>query len=254
MEPALKLMTKDRPDTCAKPHFADCRSCRLGDICLPIALETADVERLESIVEQKVPLQRGDHLFREEDPFRCVYAVRSGAIKSYHITDDGQEQVTGFFFPGEIVGLDGIGRGRFGSSAKALETTSICEIPFERLGELSTQLPSMQKHFFQLMSQEITQDQKLITLLSKSSAEQRIATVLLSISARNARRHLSDTRFRLPMSRTDIANYLGLTVETVSRLFTRFAHSGLIAVDNKEVSLIDMDRLRQVASVNRYRA
>ena len=115
------------------------------------------------------------------------------------------------------------------------------------------QLPSLQKHFFQLMSQEITEDQKLITLLSKSSAEQRIASLLLSISARNARRNLSDTRFRLPMSRTDIANYLGLTIETVSRLFTRFARNGLVTSDNKEIILEDLNRLRQVASVNRNR-
>lgn len=253
MESALKPMTQDQTDSCAQQKFADCRNCRLGSICLPIALASDDVERLDNIVERKRPLQRGEHLYREEDAFRSVYAVRSGTIKTYHITDDGQEQVTGFFFPGEIVGMDGIGRGRFGSSAKAMETSSICEIPFEMLGELSAQLPSLQRHFFQLMSQEITEDQKLITLLSKSSAEQRLAALLLSISARNGRRNLSETRFRLPMSRTDIANYLGLTVETVSRLFTRFTHSGLVVVDNKEVSLADLDRLRQVASVNRYR-
>jgi CRP/FNR family transcriptional regulator, anaerobic regulatory protein len=253
MKPVLKVMTKEHTDSCARQQFADCRNCRLGALCLPIALATADVERLDNIVERKRPLQRGDHLYREDDTFRSVYAVRSGAIKTYHITDDGQEQVTGFFFPGEIVGMDGIGCGRFGGSAKALETTSICEIPFESLGELSMQLPSLQKHFFQLMSQEITEDQKLITLLSKSSAEQRIASLLLSISARNARRNLSDTRFRLPMSRTDIANYLGLTIETVSRLFTRFARNGLVTSDNKEIILEDLNRLRQVASVNRNR-
>lgn len=253
MKPVLKVTTKEHTESCPRQRFADCRNCRLGALCLPIALATADIERLDNIVERKHPLQRGDHLYREGDTFRSVYAVRSGAIKTYHITDDGQEQVTGFFFPGEMVGLDGIGSGLFGSSAKALETTSICEIPFESLGELSMQVPSLQKHFFQLMSQEITEDQKLITLLSKSSAEQRIASLLLSISARNARRNLSDTRFRLPMSRTDIANYLGLTIETVSRLFTRFARNGLVTSDNKEIILEDLNRLRQVASVNRNR-
>ncbi len=254
MKPVLKVMANEHTDFCTRPQFADCRSCRLGALCLPIALATADIERLDNIVERKRPLQRGDHLYREDDVFRSVYAVHSGAIKTYHITDDGQEQVNGFFLPGEIVGMDGIGCGRFGSSAKALETTSVCEIPFDSLGELSTQLPSLQKHFLQLMSQEITEDQKLITLLSKSSAEQRIASLLLSISARNARRNLSGTRFRLPMSRTDIANYLGLTIETVSRLFTRFSRNGLVTSNNKEIVLEDLDRLRQVASINRNRA
>ncbi|WP_372758371.1 fumarate/nitrate reduction transcriptional regulator Fnr [Litorivivens sp.] len=239
---------------CAKDGFEHCRNCLLGAICLPIALTSKDVDLLDNIIERKHPLQRGEHLYREKDHFSAVYAVRSGAIKTYHITDDGQEQVNGFFFPGEIIGMDGIGCGRFCSSATALETTSVCEIPFEKLGELSTRLPSLQRHFFQLMSQEITEDQKLITLLSKSSSEQRLAALLLSVSARNARRNLSETRFRLPMSRTDIGNYLGLTVETVSRLFTRFSHNGLLTVDNKEVALLDLDRLRHVASVNRYKA
>lgn len=254
MKPVLKITTTKHSEPCAHQQFADCRNCRLGALCLPIALAAADVERLNNIVERKLPLQRGDHLYREDDTFRSVYAVHSGTIKTYHITDDGQEQVTGFFFPGEIVGMGGIGCGRFGSSAKALETTSICEIPFASLGELSMQLPSLQKHFFQLMSQEIVEDEKLITLLSKSSAEQRIAALLLSISARNARRNLSSTRFRLPMSRTDIANYLGLTIETVSRLFTRFARNGLVTSNNKEIILEDINRLRQVANVNRNRA
>ncbi len=122
----------------------------------------------------------------------------------------------------------------------------MCEIPFENLGDLSTRIPSLQRHFFQLMSQEITQDQELITLLSKNSAEQRIAALLLSISSRQARRRLSATRFRLPMSRTDIGNYLGLTVETVSRVFSRFQKLELIGVDNKEVELLSPDALRHM--------
>ena len=237
--------------SCPHNNAVSCGNCRLGTICLPLALEDDDVVKLEEIVQRGRPLQKGEHLYRESDPFTSVYAVRSGAIKGYRLTGDGQEQVTGFYFPGEIIGMDGISKDKYASSAKALETAAVCEIPFNRLEELSTQIPSMQRHFFQLMSQEITTDQHLITLLSKNSAEERIASLLISISARNARRNLSKTSFRLPMSRTDIGNYLGLTVETVSRVMSRFNKQDLVAVDSKEITLLDLDGLKKVASVKK---
>jgi CRP/FNR family transcriptional regulator len=223
-----------------------CGSCRLSAICLPIALESADIDRLDSIIQRGRPLRGGEHVYRADDAFTAIYAVRAGALKAYAVTSDGTEQVTGFYFPGEIFGMDGISKNKHVSSAVALETSAICEIPFERLGDLSARIPSLQRHFFQLMSQEITQDQQLITLLSKNSAEQRIASLLLSISSRNARRKLSATAFRLPMSRTDISNYLGLTVETVSRVFARFQKGGLLTVDKREISILAPDLLHRV--------
>jgi CRP/FNR family transcriptional regulator len=130
----------------------------------------------------------------------------------------------------------------------ALETASICEIPFHSVEELSVKIPSLQRHIFQLMSREITQDQQIITLLSKSTAEQRIATLLLSISTRNSRRHLSATSFSLPMSRTDIGNFLGLTIETVSRVFTRLQKQGILEVNRKDIVINDLDELRSIAT------
>lgn len=233
---------------CHHDFQISCSNCRLSQICLPIALETADIDKLDSIIQRGRPLRKGDHVFRQDEPFSAVYAVRSGTLKAYSTTDNGQEQVTAFYFPGEILGMDGISKNRHPSSAIALETAAICEIPFELLGELSIRIPSLQRHFFQLMSQEITEDQELITMLSKNSAEQRVAALLLSISARNARRKLSATAFRLSMSRADIGNYLGLTVETVSRVFSRFQKSGLINVDGKEVVIQDPGLLRETAN------
>lgn len=233
------------------PHNTEvkCGNCRLGAICLPLALENDEVVKLDEIVQRGRPLQKGEHLYRDKDPFGSVFAVRSGAIKAYRVTNDGQEQVTGFYFPGEIIGMDGISKARYASSAKALETSAVCEIPFHRFEELSTEIPSMQRHFFQLMSQEIATDQQLMTLLSKNSAEERVASLLISISARNARRKLSKTHFRLPMSRTDMGNFLGLTVETVSRVMSRFNKQGLVAVEGKEVTLLDIEALKAVAHV-----
>ncbi len=234
---------------CPHNSHISCGNCRLGTICLPLALENEEVVKLEEIVQRGRPLQKGEHVYREHDQFTAVFAVRSGSFKAYKLTDSGKEQVTGFYFPGEVFGMDGISKDIYTNSAKALETSAVCEIPFNHLEQLSVQIPTMQRHFFQLMSQEITEDQQLITLLSKNTAEERIAALLLSVSARNARRQLSATCFRLPMSRADIGNYMGITVETVSRVFTRFAKLGLIEVDSKEVNLLNIDGLKESANI-----
>jgi CRP/FNR family transcriptional regulator len=220
-----------------------CSDCRLSGICLPLALSADDIDQLDRIVQRGRPLQRKAHLYREGDAFSAVYAVRSGALKAYRTTDGGREQVTGFYLPGEIIGLDGIANNMHGSSAVALETSAICEIPFEALERLSARMPGLQRHFLRLMSREISDDQQLITLLGKNTAAQRVGALLLSLSSRNARRHLSASRLRLPMSRSDIGNYLGLTVETVSRTLTRLQRAHLIHIDNREVELLDPEAL-----------
>ncbi|NND69868.1 MAG: fumarate/nitrate reduction transcriptional regulator Fnr [Halioglobus sp.] len=234
---------------CTHDYQVNCGNCRLNSICLPLALESHDIEQLDEIIQRSKPLQKGQHLYREGDEFQSVFAVRSGSIKAYKTTDDGREQVTGFYFPGEILGMDGISKNEHASSAKALETAAVCEIPFASLEKLSAAVPTLQRHFFQLMSREITEDQLLITLLSKNSADERIAALMLSISARNARRKLSATQFRLPMSRVDIGNYLGLTVETVSRVFSRMQKMEVLKVDNKEIEIVDLDGVRAMANV-----
>jgi CRP/FNR family transcriptional regulator len=233
---------------CHHDFQTNCSDCRLSTICLPIALGAEEIEQLDSIIQRSKPLRKGEHLYRVNDTFSSVYAVRSGTLKAYTLTDDGKEQVTGFYFPGEIVGMDGISKNTQASSAKALETSAICEIPFEKLEELSSKIPSLQRHFFQLLSHEIAEDQQLITLLSKNTAEERIASLMLSISARNARRKLSAINFRLPMSRTDIGNYLGLTVETVSRVFSRLQKNNILEVDNKEITILSPEGLRKMAN------
>jgi CRP/FNR family transcriptional regulator, anaerobic regulatory protein len=241
--------THDELKACTHDYKVSCGNCRLNRICLPLALESDDIEQLDGIIQRSKPVQKGQHLYREGDEFTSVYAVRSGALKAYKTTDDGREQVTGFYLPGEILGMDGISKNMHASSARALEQAAICEIPFKSLSKLSTLMPSLQHHFFQLMSREITEDQILITLLSKNSADERVAALLVSISSRNARRKLSATHFRLPMSRVDIGNYLGLTVETVSRVLSRMQKSDILRVDNKEIEILDMQGVRSMANV-----
>lgn len=232
---------------CTHDFQVNCNNCRLSAICLPFSLEATEVDELDRIVQRSKPLQKGQHLYRESDDFQSVFAVRAGTVKAYRTTDDGREQVTGFYFPGEILGMDGISNNSHASSAKALETASVCEIPFSSLEKLSAIMPHLQRHFFQLMSREITEDQQLITLLSKSSADERVAALLLSVSARNARRQLSAIQFRLSMSRVDIGNYLGLTVETVSRVFSRLQKLNILDVENKEIAILDIEALRKIA-------
>lgn len=234
--------------TCPHNPEVNCAACRMNSLCLPIALELDEIERLNQIVQRGRPLQKDSHIYNVADEFTAIYAVRSGSIKTYNVSDQGVVQVTGFFLPGEIFGIDGIAHTHYVSAAVAMETSAICEIPFNRLEELSMTMPSLQRHFFKLMSKEITNDQQLITLLSKNSAEERVATLLLSISSRNAKRNLSSLRFRLPMSRADIGNYLGLTVETVSRVFSRFQKQGLLEVDKKEIEIKDFDALQELAN------
>ncbi len=227
-----------------------CKNCSLGTLCLPLGLTPEDVERLDDIIRRSRPLHRGDHLFRCGDNFRSLYVVKTGSVKTYTPREDGGEQVMGFHLPGEIIGLDAIERESHNCSGKVLETSAICEIPFGRLEELSSCIPSLQHQMYRLLSKEIGQDTEMLMLLGKKNAEERLATFLMSLSMRLKKRGLSSTDFYLSMSRHEIGNYLGLAVETVSRLFTRFQDDGLLAVERKHVQLLDLERLESLVSGN----
>lgn len=231
---------------CNTGSKVNCGECRLGDLCLPISLLRNDINQLDQIVQRGRPLKKGDKLYFAGDSFKSVFAVRSGAFKTLSVSADGVEQITGFYLPGEILGIDGIATGTHTNTAIALETSSVCDIPFHRLEELSLKIPNLQRRFFQLMGKEIASDQELISLLNKNNADEKIAFLLLSISQRNSQRGLSATQFYLPMSRSDIGDYLGLTIETVSRVLSRFHKSQLITLDKKYVVLNDIDRLKKL--------
>ncbi|MDO8908302.1 MAG: fumarate/nitrate reduction transcriptional regulator Fnr [Pseudohongiella sp.] len=234
------------PRPCPHNPTVSCSSCRLSDLCLPIALNKSEIVQLDEIIERNRPLKKGEHLYRQRDEFRSVFAVRSGSFKSYVLGADGQSRVTGFFMPGEIIGMDGIGSRVHGVSTMALEHASICEIPFSQLEKLSHQLPNLQSRFFAIMSNEIVKDQQIHTLLSSYTAEQRLASFLLSLSARYARCQLSPERFLLHMTRSDIGEYLGLTLETVSRVFSALQKKEIILVKSREIEICDMHRLKAI--------
>ncbi|GGK83157.1 fumarate/nitrate reduction transcriptional regulator Fnr [Amphritea balenae] len=220
-----------------------CGTCSLSSLCLPVSLNMTEMDRLDDIIDKSRPLKKGDHLFHQGEPFSSVYALRAGSIKTYTLTNEGEEQITGFYFPGELVGMSGFDNEEYPVSAKILETTTVCEIPFERLDDLSGQMPELRRQILRTLSKEIREDQQMMLLLSKKNAEQRVATFLVKLSNRFKARGYSATNFRLSMSRNEIGNYLGLAVETVSRIFTRFQKMELIRVDGKEIVLTDLEEI-----------
>lgn len=223
-----------------------CKQCSARDLCLPFGLSEDDMARLDRIVDHPRPLRHHDFLFRAGEPMRSVYAVRSGSVKTGTLSAEGAEQVTGFHLPGELVGLDAIASGHHVCNAQALETTSLCELPFEGLESLAQQIPSLQHQLLRLMSQEIRQSDRLLAL-GRKSAESRLADFLLLLSRRFQARGLSAHEFTLSMTRTEIANYLGLTLETVSRLFTRLQAQGVITLHGRLLHVICLQELEQRA-------
>jgi CRP/FNR family transcriptional regulator len=220
-----------------------CKECGLATLCLPMGLTSDDVNKLSSVIQTNRIYHRGDVLFRNGNSFAKLYVVKSGSVKSFTEQAETGEQILGFHLPGEVVGLDGVASNLHQSSAVALETTACCEMPFGQLEKLTAQIPSLQHHLYRLFSREIGQENQMLTLLGRFNAEQRLAAFLLSISSRLNQRGLSATEFQLSMSRSEIGNYLGLAVETISRLFRKFQEQGLVEADRKRVKITNYQQL-----------
>jgi CRP/FNR family transcriptional regulator len=224
-----------------------CSRCALGELCLPRGLTPDETERFEQIVHRSRPIQPGEHLFRSGDEFRSVASVRTGCFKSYVIDHEGQEQVLGFHLPGEIIGLDAIHSCKHVANVIALDTSAVCALTFDTVTSMARHMPELQSELFRVMSQRISE---LETIAGDLSADERIAMFLLSLSDRFSRRGYSDKEFILAMSRRDIASYLRLATETVSRVLARFQKAGMVKVDRKQVRIKHMDELRTVARKN----
>ena len=228
-------------------HRLTCGACGLAGICLPAAIGATELAELEPLVEHLGARPRGEHVYVAGAPFSAIYIVRSGAVRSYMTQVDGNERVVGFHLPAEFLGLDGPSHAARETSAVTLETTSVCRIPYARLQPLVPRLPRLQVHLMRAMSREILDDRDLQLLLGRRTAEARVASFLLWLSRRNARRRLSTMHFHLPMPRADIANYLGLVIETTSRVFTRLHRTGVIDLDRRDVRVLDLARLSELA-------
>lgn len=224
-----------------------CSTCALGQFCLPVGLSAEDVTRLDALAREKVRVRKGETLYQQDERLGAVYAVRLGTFKTQSALHDGRVQVTSFILPGEILGLDGIGEMKFPATAIALEDSEVCLIRFAELEALARQLPSLQAQFHRIMSREMINDRRHFLALGSMRAEERLADFLLDLSSRLALRGYSASEFHLRMSREDIGSFLGMQIETVSRLFSRFVDSGLLQVKARHVKIIDQDALRELA-------
>lgn len=223
-----------------------CSHCSLQQLCVAGGVTHGELERLDGMVKRRRPLQRGETLYRAGSAMQSLWVARDGAFKTVAINEEGDEQVIGFHLPGEMMGLDGLGDGRHRCETIALETASACEIPFAELGRVAGEIPSLQRQLLKVIGQSVGRDQNHMELLGRRHATERIALLLHSLSERYrvlGRPHLA---FSLSMSREEIASYLGLVIETVSRTFSRLQEEGLIKVHGRKITLLDPRKLEQL--------
>lgn len=225
-----------------------CADCSMHELCLPAVVSEQDLDRLENILSKRVRIPKGDPLYRSGDVFTSLYAVRLGHFKTVYAESPAIKQIIGFQMSGEILGMEGIGQSRHKCSTIALEDSEVCEIPYTRLESLLSEMPTLQSHFHRVMSREIDREHRVMLLLGSMSADQRVAAFLLNLSRRYEARGFSANHFVLRMTREDIGNYLGLTIESVSRVFSRFKKNDWIEGSPRDVKLMDRRALEELCS------
>jgi CRP/FNR family transcriptional regulator len=233
-----------------EPFKAACSNCNLRELCLPLDMSEAQLERLDAMVAQRRNVARGHALFHAGDVFHALYAVRTGFFKTSVASEDGREQVTGFQMAGELLGLDGIGTDRHTCDAFALEDSQVCLIPFDQFEALSREFSDLQRHFHRIMSREIVRDHGVMLLLGSMRAEERLAAFLLNLTQRLRARGFSASSLLLRMTREEIGSFLGLKLETVSRTFSKFQEAGLLDVKQRQILVLDPEGLRELVGGN----
>lgn len=229
-----------------------CSNCNQRELCLPLGLTLKEIERLEELVSTRKRVRRGEALYRAGDRFDALYAIRLGYLKSAVTSSDGREQVTSFHMSGDIVGLDGLAGMVYSSDLIALEDTEVCILPYDKLLEVTQNMFSMSQHFQKLLAMEIVRQNGVMLLLGSMHAEERLAAFILNLSQRFEQRGYSRSEFVLRMTRAEIGSYLGLKLETVSRVLSRFSHDNLIIVNQKHVQIMDFEGLRAIVSGQAY--
>ncbi|TWT23313.1 cyclic nucleotide-binding domain-containing protein [Luteimonas marina] len=225
-------------------EFTFCSTCAFSAACLSEGYDKSQLRDLHVLVEHVGPFREGDHVFREGDPFNAIAAVRAGTVKTYVNDASGREQVLGFFLPGEVIGLNAIASSRYPCNAVALDTVTLCRFSFPMMATLASRMPGLQRHLFNLLSQDIG---KASLLSGNFTADERLAAFLVMLSRRFAERGFSPNRMRLTMARTDIANYLRLAPETVSRVLRRLQDEGVLKVDRRDMEILQPAVLDELA-------
>lgn len=225
-----------------------CARCDLRELCLPAGMGSDDVERVDQMVADRTSLAAGETLYHAGSPFRALYVVKSGSLKTQAVSEGGELQILGFHLPGELLGFDALAGERHQCSAEALEASSICRLPYAELERISASVPGLQRQFMRLVSREMGDDHVHMTMMGRNQAISRLALFLHSLSKRHARLGRRDDVITLSMSRADLANYLGLVLETVSRLFGRLQDMGLIEVRRREIKILDAEGLKELGN------
>lgn len=235
--PLKARIDPERPAHC-------CSNCTLNRVCLPRHVAARDMHLLDWMSPVNRRVRRDAALYRSRDAFAALYAVRSGSFKSMGISNGGVSKVTGFHLPGDLIGAEGIQDDHYCYSVVALEDSEVCRVGYDRLVSSMSTVPGLQTGLLQMISADISRDRGLMLLLGAMSAEQRVVTFLLSLSRRYAALHYAPDHFVLRMTRADIGSYLGLSLETVSRIFTKLAREGCLSVNQRDIVLKDAEGLK----------
>lgn len=225
-----------------------CSNCSVLELCLPIGMSGAEVERLDTLIVQRVKVKKGAALYRTGDPLRSLYAVRIGSFKTSMLSVDGREQVTGFHIPGEMLGLDAISADEHACNAFALEDSEVCPIHFAQLEKLAQNLPSLQHNLNRLLSREIVRDHRMLMLMGNMNSDERLAAFLLNLSQRLSLRGYSAKDFVLKMRREEIGSFLGMRLETICRGIAHLRDQGLVEISGRDVRIQNMDGLKQLVA------
>ena len=225
-----------------------CSNCNMRELCMPVGLNDEELRRVDQLVATRKTIKRGASLFHSGETFTSLYAIRIGFFKTSVATEDGRDQVTGFQMAGEIIGLDGIVDDRHTCEAIALEDSEVCVMPFDRLEEISREVSALQHHVHKIMSREIVREHGVMFSLGSMHAEERVAAFLLNLLQRLNARGFSHSELVLRMTREEIGSYLGMKLETVSRIFSKLADEKVIEVQQRKIVIRDTQALRRIAN------
>jgi CRP/FNR family transcriptional regulator len=229
-------------------HYSpNCSSCGLKDLCFANGLKDTDIVLLDKLVDRKPSIYKGEHLYKTGENLRSFFAVKAGMIKVYSFDENKNEVIHGFYLPGDVLGLDALAYENHPFSAIALDVTNVCEIPFNQLTQLTKRIPDLNSQLLHLMSQEIVNSRRHSSLLTQKTAEEKVAFFILSMSMKFQSRGYIHTQFRLNILHKDVANYLNLTPETVSRILTKFNKDKIVIWAKKEVNIFDEKALKNMA-------
>lgn len=233
----------------SKFNQVSCNNCGLDNICLPRGLSQQEIENISEVVKTKKTLQRGEFIYHEGDNFRGIIAIKSGSAKLIACDQHGNEHILNILLPGELLGFDGLSDEKHSCAAIALETTSFCLLPADSLDDLFHTIPSLTRELFRHSGEKMVEDKNLL-MLSKRPAEERLAYFLISLSDRLKRRGFSASEFKLSLSRQEIGNHLGLALETISRLLKKFQEDKLITVQNRFITITNINALKKLLDTN----